>query len=95
MDGRTKAIIAHITVIGWIVAIVLNSQERDEITAFYIRQTLGIWVFMLLTFLPGIRWIVYAIGFILWIISLLNAVAGSDKPVPLIGEYFQDWFKGI
>lgn len=34
MDGKTKAIIAHITIIGWIIAIVLNSSEKDEFASF-------------------------------------------------------------
>lgn len=95
MDGKTKAIVAHITVIGWIIAYITNTQERDELAAFYIRQTLGIWVLMLLTFLPGIRWIVYIIGFVFWVLSLLGSLTGEAKPLPVVGEYFQDWFKGI
>ena len=95
MDGKTKAIVAHITVIGWIIALVLNSQQRDEITSFYIRQVLGIWVVGLIAFLPGIRGIIYVICFIMWIISLITALSGEEKPIPVIGEYFQDWFKGI
>lgn len=42
MDGKTKAIVAHITWIGWIIALILNSSEKDEIASFFIRQLLGL-----------------------------------------------------
>ena len=42
-DGKNVAIIAHITLIGWIIAIVMNSGEKKtEYASFYIRQMLGI-----------------------------------------------------
>ena len=45
MDGKTKAIVAHITYIGWIIALVINSNQKDEIASYYIRQLLGIYLF--------------------------------------------------
>ena len=44
ISGKAKAIIAHITLIGWIVALVLNMQKRDSYASFYIRQYLGIMI---------------------------------------------------
>lgn len=34
MDGKTKAIVAHITIIGWIIALVINSSEKDEFASY-------------------------------------------------------------
>ena len=37
-----------------------------------------------------------AIGlFILLIIGLIGAIQGEEKKIPLFGDIFQDWFKGI
>jgi hypothetical protein len=47
MDGKTKAIVAHITWIGWLISLIINSSQRDEIASYYIRQTLGIYLFTL------------------------------------------------
>lgn len=39
--------------------------------------------------------IVSYITLIGWIIGLVSAVNGEEKPVPFVGGYFQEWFKGL
>lgn len=95
MDGKTKAIVAHIYWIGWLIALIINSNQKDEITSFYLRQLLGIFLFSLLAIIPGIRFIIGVLTFILWILSLVGAINGEMKETPVIGKYFQDWFKGL
>lgn len=96
MDGKTKAIVAHITYIGWIIALVINANQRDEITSFYIRQLLGIYLFsIVISFIPVLNIIGWIAAFIFWIMSLLDALNGEMKTTPYVGEYFQDWFKAI
>ena len=96
MDGKTKAIVAHITWIGWLIALIINSSQRDEITSFYIRQLLGIYLFgLVVTFIPVINFIGWIIVLVFWILSLIGAVNGEMKESPVVGKYFQDWFKGI
>ncbi len=96
MDGKTKAIVAHITLIGWIIALVLNSQEKDEFASFYIRQVLGIFLLgIVISFIPVINLIGWVIVMILWILSLVGAASGEEKVIPIIGEYFQEWFHGL
>ncbi len=96
MDGKTKAIVAHITYIGWIIALVINSSEKDEITSFYIRQLLGLYLFsIVVSFIPLLNFIGWILVLICWIISLVGAVNGEMKEIPVIGKYFQDWFKGL
>ncbi len=96
MDGKTKAIVAHITYIGWIIALIINSTQKDEIASFYIRQLLGIYLFsIVITFIPVINIFGWILALIFWILSLVSAVNGEMKETPVIGKYFQDWFKGI
>ncbi len=96
MDGKTKAIVAHITYIGWIIALVINSSQKDEIASFYIRQLLGLYLFgLVITFIPVINIIGWIIVLVFWILSLIGAVNGEMKETPIVGKYFQDWFKGI
>jgi len=96
MDGKTKAIIAHITYIGWIISLVINMNERDEIASFYIRQLLGIYLFsIIVSFIPIINIIGWIAALVFWILSLIGAVNGEMKETPVIGKYFQDWFKGL
>jgi hypothetical protein len=95
-DGKNVAIIAHITLIGWIIAIVMNSSNKTDYGSFYVRQVLGI---MLLGFVCGLIPVVNLIAWILpvamWIMSLIGALSGEKKPVFLLGNQFQEWFKGI
>ncbi|WP_321374648.1 hypothetical protein [uncultured Draconibacterium sp.] len=96
MDGKTKAIIAHIYWIGWVIALILNSNEKDELTSFYLRQLLGLFLLsIVLMFIPVLGWIINLILFVFWIISLIGAVNGEQKEIPWVGSYFQQWFKGI
>ena len=96
MDGKTKAIVAHITYIGWIIALVINSTQKDEITSFYIRQLLGIYLFsIVISFVPVINLLGWIAALVFWILSLIGAVNGEMKETPIVGKYFQDWFKGI
>ncbi|MDC6387588.1 YtxH domain-containing protein [Maribacter sp. PR1] len=95
-NGKTVAIIAHITVIGWIVALIMNSQNKSEFGSYYIRQTLGIWILgFILGIIPVVGCFAFIICVVLIIISLVNAA--NDKMVPIVGlgEYFQDWFKSL
>ena len=96
MDGKTKAIVAHITLIGWIIALIVNSQNKDEVASFYIRQMLGISLLgIVLSFIPFINLIGWLVTLALWIISLVGAASGEEKLVPVVGEYFQQWFGGL
>lgn len=96
MDGKTKAIVAHITWIGWVIALVVNSSNKDEIASFYIRQLLGLYLFsIVISFIPVVNIFGWIITLIFWIISLIGAVNGEQKPIPLVGNLFQDWFKAL
>jgi uncharacterized membrane protein len=96
MDGKTKAIVAHITWIGWVIALVLNSSEKDEITSFYIRQLIGLYLFsIVISFIPLINVLGWIITLVFWVISLVGAINGEQKEVPWVGKLFQDWFKAL
>ena len=95
-DGKNVAIIAHITLIGWIIALIMNSNNKNEFASFYIRQMLGLMIVaFLLSFVPMLGWFLNLGMIVLWIISLMGAFEGQKKLVPILGEYFQDWFKSV
>ncbi len=94
-DEKTVAIIAHITLIGWIIAIVMNSNNKTEFASFYIRQMLGLIIISILGIIPFIGILFSIAALVLWILSLIGAASGEKKELPVVGEYFQDWFKGI
>ena len=102
MDGKTKAIVAHIFWIGWIISLVVNMKDKDELASFYIRQLLGIYLISLAFTIIGRITDVSLLGsiggvitLVFWILSLISAIQGEKKEVPFVGQYFQDWFKSI
>lgn len=95
-DGKNIALIAHLTLIGWIVALVMNNTTKSEFGAFYIRQILGLMLLgIALSFIPFVGWIINLVVLVLWVISLIGAVDGEKKLTPILGQYFQDWFKSL
>jgi len=95
-DGKNVAIIAHITLIGWIIALIMNGgDKKSEFASFYIRQMLGLMLVSLLTWIPIIGWILSVVVLIAWIMSLVSALSGKMKPTFLLGNQFQDWFKSL
>ena len=95
-DGKNIALIAHITLIGWIIALVMNNTTKSEFGSFYIRQVLGLGLCMLiLNFIPILGWILSLGVVVLWVLSLIGAFNGEKKLTPIVGPYFQDWFKSL
>ncbi|MCC5942007.1 MAG: hypothetical protein JJU37_10740 [Balneolaceae bacterium] len=97
MDDKTKSIVAHITLIGWIVALVLNQgDKKTELTSFYIRQMLGLILLSIVGgLIPIVNFFAWIIVLVLWVMSLIGAINGEEKLTPYVGEYFQDWFKAL
>lgn len=101
MDDKTKSIVAHITLIGWVIALVMNQSDKGANTAFYLRQNLGLMIIAIAGSVLGmltvniIGTIISVAVLVLWILSLLGALSGEQKPTPVVGDMFQQWFKGI
>lgn len=95
-DGKNVAIIAHITIIGWIVALVMNGSNKTELGSYYIRQVLGIMLLAVaLSLIPIVNFFAWILPLVMWIMSLISSLSGEKKPVFLLGQQFQDWFKGL
>jgi hypothetical protein len=95
-DGKNVAIIAHITFIGWIIALVMNSSNKTELGSFYIRQMLGFVIFaFLVSWIPFLNLLALLILLVAWIMSLVGALSGEKKTSFLLGKQFQDWFKSL
>ncbi len=95
-DGKNVAIISHITIIGWVIALVMNNGNKTDLGSFYIRQMLGLFILsFVLWFVPVVGFILNLVIFVFWIMSLIGSLSGEKKSTPLLGEYFQDWFKSL
>lgn len=103
MDAKMKAIVSHLFGIGWLIALIVNMNNKEEYASYYIRQNLGIIIFGIglgfLNIIPILGQIIWAVGsivlFVFWLLSLIWSIQGEMKPVPWIGEQFQSWFKAF
>lgn len=101
--GKTAAITSYILIIGVLIAMSMNTgEDKNSFASFHIRQALG----LSLTFISlGLiisnfdsamisisMWVFLSI---LWTYGIFSAINGQTKPVPLLGEFFQKWFKSI
>jgi uncharacterized membrane protein len=98
MSDKVKAIVAHITLIGWIIALIINlTQEKTPLTTFYLRQMLGlIAIGLVSSFFPNLVGTIISLLIIAaWVYSLIGAFKNERRELPWIGEYFQKWFDFI
>jgi len=96
------AVIGYFTIIGCIVAMIMNSDKKHPFASFHTRQALGIFLlFFALGYPIGYfdSWTItmgfYLFFFILWIYGFIGALQYEQREVPLLGKLFQKLFKGI
>lgn len=67
--GKTVAIISYITIIGFIIALVLNGNKnnKSDLGVFHLRQSLGIYLTLIV--LPFASAVFAIIPFLGWLIS--------------------------
>jgi uncharacterized membrane protein len=102
-DPKIVAIISYITLIGWLAALIMNSNDRSSLGSFHIRQVLGIYLLAgassIVMIVPFLGWIVgmagYLLVLVLWFIGLISALNSEEKVVPVLGEQFQVWFRSL
>jgi len=96
-NDKLVAILSYITIIGWIVAFLINKSNKSDLGSFHLRQALLLVIAgLIVAFIPTfVGWILQVIVFILWIFGLVYAIQGKKKEIPLIGHLAQDWFRGI
>lgn len=101
-EDKTVAIIAYITIFGFIAAAIINSNKKTKLGAFHLRQMLG---FILTGIVVGFGAFILAfipiLGFlcvlalwlsllVCWVLGLVAAINGKMTPMPVIGPIIQN-----
>jgi len=102
-EGKTIAIISYLWIIGLIIAFVMNNEKKNEFAAYHIKQSLGLsltgLVVSFVNVIPILGQLVFMVAFFvlffMWIMGLMNALNLKEKSVPILGEKYLEWFKGI
>jgi len=96
MNPKLKSMVAHLTPVGWLLALILNSIKKDSMTSFYLRQLAGIYIcFFITRFIPEYYIIAWGFFFVFWTYSFVGTVKSTENSVPFIGALFQKWFRKI
>jgi len=94
-EGKTMAVVSYITIIGLLIAYLVNSGKRNAFTSFHIGQSvrvvlLGLANYVLSFLLPatlGFIITLISIGIlVLAILGIVNAANGKAVPLPVIGN---------
>jgi uncharacterized membrane protein len=96
--GKTKAILAYITFVGFLIAASMNSTKKDLFAIWHIKNSFGIiliWIVSYVTqlhinLLTGDILQIASIVFLLY--SLVMAMRGEKEGLPILSEKFQQWF---
>lgn len=83
MDRKTTGVVAYITWIGLIIALILGDREGAK---FHINQALVIWLAGLFTFIPIIGWLWGIFCFVCAVLGFISAINDEEKEVPLLGK---------
>lgn len=102
-EGKQMAIIAYITIIGLVIAFIMNNEKKNAFAAYHIKQSLGLCVTGLALgiagMIPILGWIINILGVLallyMWIMGLVSAMNEKKKPVPFLGEKFEEWFENV
>jgi uncharacterized membrane protein len=106
MKQKTMAILAYITLIGWIISYLefKKSTEKSTLVNYHLGQSLGLIITsillsivsgVVLAIIPSLGSIFYLILLIPFVLLLLGIIAANnevEKPVPLIGKIFEGKF---
>lgn len=96
MDKKTTDIVAYLSPIGWVIAMCAGDKEGSK---FQLNQTLVLWIAEIAISVVGqilgiviglLGSLITGVGslfcFVCWIIGLIGACQGADKPMPLFSS---------
>ncbi|MCF6404352.1 DUF4870 domain-containing protein [Chitinophaga filiformis] len=106
MTNRTMAIVAYITIIGWVVAYLSyrKSNDKSPLVGYHLTQSIGIIIFsivlsivsgILVGILPALATLFYIISlcpFVLMLMGIITASNEAQRPIPLIGKFVEGKF---
>ncbi len=110
-NGKLVAILSYMTLVGWLVALVMHNSQKTTLGAYHLRQSLLLFLaalcayaaIMFIAVVPLLGWLIGIVAIpvvgigslILWVMGLVAAVNGEQKPIPVIGEKAQEIFKDL
>jgi len=106
-EGRTFAILSYaLGLIGLPFFLIPLIMRNNAFSLYHAKQCLILWLAGIVVSVAGGILTVVCIGIVVllagWIFMLVldilglgNAIKGEQKPLPVIGKWGEEWFKGI
>ncbi|NNT72871.1 hypothetical protein HKT18_11645 [Flavobacterium sp. IMCC34852] len=101
-EGKTIAIISYILLFGPLIAISMNSENKNPYASFHLRQGLGLTITFILLGVSISHFENFMIAASMWVfISVLamygifSAAMGKTTNLPILGSLFQKTFKSL
>lgn len=101
-EGRAIAITSYILIIGVLIALSMNSENKNKFASFHIRQGLGLTITFIILgvsisffesiYIAASMWVFISI---LAMYGLFCAALGKTTMIPLLGPFFQKTFKSL
>lgn len=93
---KTKAVIAYLTFIGFLIAYFVNREYKSEFATWHIKNMFGLLIGLFIAYYLQD----YTIGFFIywpvagfWLYCVIMATMGKKRGIPYLSEKFQEWFK--
>ena len=101
-EGKTAAITSYILIVGFLIGLSMNSENKNEYATFHIRQGLGLTLTFIALGLIISNFENIMIAAPMWVFvtvlmfyGIFSAANGSTKPLPLVGGLYQKWLKNF
>jgi len=101
-EGKSIAITSYILMVGVLIALSMNSENKNKFASFHIRQGLGLTLTFIVLgvsispfesiYVAAPMWIFISL---LTMYGIFTAAKGETTPLPLLGGVFQKLFKNI
>jgi uncharacterized membrane protein len=101
-QGKSAAIMSYAFVVGVLIAMSMNSENKNPYASYHIRQALGLSIIFVAVgytlsgfWIPGVVFPFWIFMTVLWGYGVYTAISGQMKPIPFIGALSQKIFKTL
>ena len=106
-EGQTFAILTYALSLTLLPFFFLPLILRNNsFSLYHAKQSLVLWILGIVSLYVGSLLMVFCVGvaiiaatsvllIVLNIVGLIHAIKGEQKPLPLVGEWAEAWFRGI
>lgn len=101
-ESKSLAVLSYLTIIGSVIAIIMNGEKKNDFTSFHNRQGLGLCLLWMIIGYFVSQFDNMQISIAFWVsmgallfLGVITAINGTMKPIPFVGPIFQKLFKGL